>query len=84
MSTLRTPPTRILRVYKLDANPFGFGFVFHEVNELPVRPLVELFDGRRTLPNMRQVLERDVLAVVCPCFFENPVSDVMESVTKIP
>jgi hypothetical protein len=84
MPAFGTPPTRVFRVYKLDANPLVFRFVLHEINELPVRPLVELFDRRRTLPDVLQILERDVLTVVCSCFFENLVSDSMEVVTEIP
>ncbi len=52
MPTLGAPTARILRIYKLDANPFGFSLVLHEVNKLPVRPLMKLFDGRRTFSNV--------------------------------
>jgi hypothetical protein len=84
VSALGTPPTRVLRVDTFDANPVGFGLVLHEVSELPVGPLVELFDGWCTLSDMLQVLEGDVLAVVSTCFFANPVSDLMELIAEIP
>jgi hypothetical protein len=82
--TLRTPPARVPWADKLNANPFGFGLILHKVNELSVCPLMELFDWRRTFSNVLQVLERDILAVVCTCLVENPVSDLMEFVTEIP
>ena len=84
MPTLGAPPTRVLRVYKFDANPVSFSLVLYEINELPVRPLVELLHRGRTLPDMLQILERDVLTVVPPCFFKNLVSDLMEFVTDVP
>ena len=84
MSTLRAPPTRVLRINVLHHNSLSVGLVLHEVNELTMRPLVEHLHRRRTLPDMTQVLKRDVLAVVHQRFFDDIVGHAMQHIPNVP